>query len=71
MTDKMREEFEDWFFGELDAGAVVEEACWKAWQAGRAAVVVELPEYEFSNHHRNILIDEVKSSLDAAGVKYE
>lgn len=42
-----------------------------AWQASRAAIVVKLPEYEFCNHHRNILIDEVKTALDAAGISYE
>ena len=46
-------------------------AAWFGWKAGRESLVVELPEYEPNNHHRNILIDDVKTSLTAAGVQYK
>lgn len=56
-TDKMREEFEAWWRSDqlktfpswypadrLDAwGSAYKPAAWSAWQASRAALVVELP----------------------------
>lgn len=83
--DKMREEFEDWFYSEIDAGPVVEDLCWQAWQASRAALVVELPEtccrtlvFEQENtlevgmeHGEYYEPDDIRAALDKAGVRYE
>lgn len=41
--DKMREEFEAWFFGESGLSVNCENTSWQAWQASREALVVELP----------------------------
>lgn len=80
--DKMREEFERWIDGlsysELDDFCAL--SAWKAWQASRAAVVVELHAtcyraehvddcsngLEWDNYYE---IDEVKSALSEAGIK--
>ncbi|CAM3351121.1 hypothetical protein SAMN04490207_6191 [Pseudomonas gessardii] len=61
MTDKMREEFEEWAFqcpwlglsdecmarDEINGGYYGLElhAAWLAWQASREALVIELPDY--------------------------
>lgn len=42
-----------------------------AWESSRANLIVDLPDYEPNDHHRNIIIDEVKTTLEAAGVSYE
>ena len=86
--DKMREEFEAWYWNELYSdlnislwGAIFGinrdgdyrglecNTSWKAWQASRAALRVELPgawilaEHEYKR--------QVEESLDSAGVGYE
>ena len=77
--DKMREEFERWIDGlsysELDDFCAL--SAWKAWQASRQALVVELPEvfdaakddaayYEYAYHKSDI-----EKALDSAGVEYK
>ncbi|MBH3138785.1 hypothetical protein I5M99_18430 [Serratia marcescens] len=49
--DKLREEFEEWFNEEMvlhisASNETVVRLMWKAWQASRASIVVELPEME-------------------------
>ncbi|MEN4132383.1 hypothetical protein [Serratia marcescens] len=49
--DKLREEFEEWFNKEMvlhisTSNETVVRLMWKAWQASRASIVVELPEME-------------------------
>ena len=86
--DKMREEFEAWYWNELYSdinisswGAIFGinrdgdyrglecNTSWKAWQASRAALCVELPgawilaEHEYKR--------QVEESLDSAGVSHE
>lgn len=36
-----------------------------AWKSSRANLIVELPECEPNDHHRNILLDEIKSLLNS------
>ncbi|MBN5442924.1 hypothetical protein JY545_24430, partial [Serratia marcescens] len=50
-VDKLREEFEEWFNKEMvlhisTSNETVVRLIWKAWQASRASIVVELPEME-------------------------
>ena len=78
--DKMREEFEAWFQSDIDAGPVVEDLCWQAWQASRAAPVVELPATcnraliygdGSMDHDEYFEVDDIKDALTAAGISYE
>lgn len=64
----MREEFEDWFFNEVDGSAIAESLCWEAWQASRLALTVKLPRLTGDAAYD---AQEVIDALDAAGVQYE
>jgi hypothetical protein len=66
MSEQMRKEFEEWFFDVVDAGVVAEELCWQAWQASRAAIVVELPDWSEYDTPRQA-IDACGRSLKEAG----
>ena len=86
--DKMREEFEAWYWNELYSdlnislwGAIFGinrdgdyrglecNTSWKAWQASRAALRVELPgAWILAGHEYKRQVEE---SLDSAGVGYE
>lgn len=71
MTES-RNQFEEWFFSEVDGGTGVEELCWQAWQASRAAIVVKLPSELYVYNDRSAYVLElVRDSLDKAGVSYE
>lgn len=74
--DKMREEFEKWALangwfigrdGEIYLNTYVFVA-FEAWQASRAALIVELPK---PNVKMDVDIDDVRYALDKAGIKYE
>lgn len=75
--DKMREEFEAWAINcDLCTFAVGDEYkymttewAWRAWQASRAALCVQMPRCcnEEQDSYRLNIID----SLDDAGVSYE
>ena len=87
--DKMRKEFEDWFYSEIDGNSdsfgVLEHLCWQAWQASRAALVVDLPatcnrclilenpwsKDEMYEHDEYFEVDDIKNALEKAGVCYE
>jgi len=69
--DKMREEFEEWFFGESGLSVNCENASWQAWQASRRALVVELPDFFVSGIDAAVYRDDVLVALDAAGVAYK
>lgn len=87
MSDKMREEFHEWcrsigFTLKMNAwgndyaiGYGLEQ--WQAWQASRAALVVELPELKSFNASDEpdfayeVAIDDIKCVLDDAGVGYK
>lgn len=86
MSEKMREEFEEWFIdnycygaGPVNNGSPVAIAAWQAWQASRAALVVELPSFENGSirgysgdcEEANMVVDAVAESLDASGVSYK
>lgn len=81
--DKCREEFEEWLFSYYDdeiARNLCERTkqalydCYQdAWQASRAALVVELPSVSWADNlgQECMLLDEVTRMLDKAGIKYE
>lgn len=86
MSEKMREDFEEWFYeyslpcegdwfrmdsrGDYDSPSTHD--AWMAWQASRAALVVELPSLENGLIHpfdgSSMIVDAVANQLDAAGV---
>lgn len=81
MTDKMREEFEEWAFqcpwlglsdecmtrDEVNGGYYGLElhAAWLAWQASREALVIELPKVIGSLMYSS----DVYEAVEAAGLK--
>ena len=81
MSEKMREEFELWAQHELGycAGAKTDGTyciakindMWQAWQASRAALVVELPDSTGCGPAYHEAICDVTCSLDDAGVGYK
>lgn len=74
--DKMREEFEAWYFdrhmvvnswdGLIYADHDQQEA-WRAWRASREAVVVELPE-PVPFRSREDTIQDCRAAIHAAGI---
>lgn len=46
-------------------------SAWKAWQASRKALVVELPDFFVSGIDAAVYRDDVIEALDAAGVSYK
>ena len=75
MTE-MQRQFEEWYSKEglnVDALRLKKYACWQAWQASRAAIVVKLPDSVWSNLQDDEVMtsESVKRALDAAGVAYK
>ena len=89
MSDKMRDGFESWCLAngytlrpaETNCGIIIEgdyghktvQIAWKAWQASRAALVVELPA-QWSNqcYDDEIMFSgQVIDAIDSAGVSYK
>ena len=91
---KMRKQFESWILSSkvcVSKGAVVKvradghytdgrvDLQWKAWQASRAALRVELPSFENGSirgysgdcEEARMVVDAIAESLDEAGVRYE
>lgn len=81
MSGKMRESFELWwrslghqgFRKKPDGryGFDHTETAWQAWQASRAALVVELPDSTGCGPAYHEAICDVTCSLDDAGVSYK
>lgn len=79
MSEKVREAFLDWYYQQEQFGDAHQEELWKAWQASRAELVVDLPDslqhssvwYDYASEAFDETIDTVKSSLDDAGVSYK
>ena len=88
MSEKMREDFEEWLIANTEfdtqrtAFAMTKEEdqqymchrtnlAWLAWQASRAALVVELPDSTGCGHAYYEAICDVMCSLDDAGVGYK
>ncbi len=87
MSEQMRKEFENWavatkdqfglpfFVMKDEQGKYIDHAAeisWQAWQASRAAIVVELPDW-FTVHGIDsaFYCDEVIAVLNKAGVSHE
>ena len=79
MSEKMREEFESWaischmctYLDGVEYRHQSTEWAWKAWQASRAALVVELPGAIWCSLAYHEAINDVKEALDDAGVVYK
>lgn len=95
MSEEMRDSFELWCVengyrlrpAETNCGIIIEgdywhktvQVAWGAWQASRAALVVELPSFENGSirgysgdcDEANMVVDAIAESLDAAGVSYK
>ena len=85
MSEKMREDFEEWFYeyslpckgdwfkrdscGDYDSPSTY--YAWMGWQASRAALVVELPDSTGCWPAYHEAICDVTCSLDDAGVGYK
>ena len=85
MSEKMREDFEEWFYeyslpcegdwfkrdscGDYDSPSTY--YAWMGWQASRAALVVELPGAIWCSLAYHEAINDVKEALDDAGVSYK
>ena len=86
MSEKMRDGFESWCLAngytlrpaETNCGIIIEgdyghptvQIAWQAWQASRAALVVELPGAIWCSLAYHEAINDVKEALDDAGVSY-
>lgn len=81
MSEKMREEFEEWA---KEKGFKLEtckdrnyyrsastSSAWHVWQASRQSQVVKLPDWWVSGIDAAMYRDDVLEALDAAGVRYE
>ena len=44
---------------------------WKAWQASREALVVDLPDWFVTHNEPAMFMGEVHNALDAAGIKWK
>ena len=79
MSEKMREEFESWaischmctYLDGVEYRHQSTEWAWMAWQASRAALVVELPDSTGCGPAYHEAICDVTCSLDDAGVGYK
>ena len=79
MSEKMREEFESWaischmctYLDGVEYRHQSTEWAWMAWQASRAALVVELPGAIWCSLAYHEAINDVKEALDDAGVSYK
>ena len=79
MSEKMREEFESWaischmctYLDGVEYRHQSTEWAWMAWQASRAALVVELPGAIWCSLAYHEAINDVKEALDDAGVGYK
>ena len=82
--DKCREEFERWYESSVGASKLEwldELGCynyastssmWRAWQASRAAIKVELPDERVDSDWEPYFdIDEIKTALSKAGITYD
>ncbi len=73
MSEQMRKEFEEWFFDVVDGDASVKGLCWQAWQASRAAIVVDtssMPEASYGGTGV-VYLSGVENALEQAGVSYK
>ena len=87
MSEKMRDGFESWCLAngytlrpaETNCGIIIDgdyghptvQIAWQAWQASRAALVVELPGAIWCSLAYHEAINDVKEALDDAGVGYK
>ena len=82
MTDKMREEFEAWYINDgygdrrptrhLEGYAAPNvNDMWLSWKASRAALCVELHDYEIDCGECHYHARNIQAALDDDGVRYK
>jgi hypothetical protein len=73
MSEQMRKEFEEWIdsLSFEDLNSIDENSAWKAWQASRAALVVELPDWFVFGIDAACYRDDVIEALNKEGVSYK
>ncbi|MGL4616402.1 MAG: hypothetical protein ACRCVV_21425 [Shewanella sp.] len=74
MSEKMRDDFFEWYYQQEQFGDAHQEELLKAWQASRAAMAVELPSDiggEYYADEWNAALACVEWILDDAGVSYK
>ena len=74
MSEKMRDDFFEWYYQQEQFGDAHQEELWRAWQASRAALVVELPSDingEYYADGWNAALMCVEGMLEDAGVSYK
>lgn len=74
MSEKMREDFFEWYYQQEQLGDAHQEWLWKAWQASRAALVVELPSDingEYYADGWNAALMCVEERLKEVGISYK
>lgn len=65
MSEKMRDDFFEWYYQQEQFIDAHQEELWKAWQSSRAALAVELP----SNcKGMAITVDELRVMMKKIGV---
>ena len=65
MSEKMRDDFFEWYYQQEQFGDAHQEELWKAWQASRAALWVELP---VNCKGMALTVDELRTMLGEIGV---
>ena len=74
MSEKLREDFFEWYYQQEQFGDAHQEELWKVWQASRAALVAELPperEERFIDSYQegwNDAIDSCRVRVESVGV---
>ena len=74
MSEKLREDFFEWYYQQEQFGDAHQEELWKVWQASRAALVAELPperEERFIDSYQegwNDAIDSCRVLVESVGV---
>ena len=71
MSEKMRDDFFEWYYQQEQFRDAHQDELWKAWQASRAALVVELPGAIWCSLAYHEAVNDVKEALDDAGVGYK
>lgn len=68
MSEKMREEFNEWY-GKQWTPESMRDDLWGAWQASRAALVVDLPSMTNNGYEGFYRSTEVVRAMRDAGIK--
>ena len=77
MSEKMRDSFAKWYGEQAQYGKAHEDELWRAWQASRAALVVEMPDEKKGRYLDsyqegwNDAISSCEQRIEDCGVSYK